>query len=137
MEHVATSVLLLEFPDLHFLLDPILDSIYIASSCCFRFYFFFRRDFAVPLTHPLFDPFAPYIAIPLYMAHPFPPLTAAAAAPAAPPVSSPQQVPSIFLDDDDDPSEATSSSSSSSAPGDGYALADASIENGFLSSESI
>ena len=80
------GVLFLEFPDLHFHLDLVLDSAYIASTCRFRFYFFFHRDFAVPLTYPLFDPSAPYIAILLYMAHPFPPL---AVAPAAPPASPP------------------------------------------------
>ena len=136
MEHAAIGVLFIEFPDLHFHLDLILDSVHIAGSCHFRFYFFFHRDFIVPLTHPLFDPSTPYIAIPLYIAHPFPP-PAAATAPVAPPTSPLQQVPSISLSDNDDPSEATSSSSSSSAPGDGYAPADASMANGFLSSEPI
>ena len=93
------------------------------------------------LTQPLFDPSAPYIAIPLYMAHPFPPpaatAVAAAAALIAPPASPPQQVPSISLSDDDDSSETMSSSSSSSAPSDGYAPADTNMANGFLSSESI
>ena len=89
MEHAATGVLFLEFPNPHFHLDPVLDTVYIAGSCCFRFYFFFHRDFVVPLTHPLFDPSAPYIAIPIYMAHPFLTL-AAAAAPAAPLASPPQ-----------------------------------------------
>ena len=136
MEQVVTEALFLEFIDLHFHLDPALDPIYLAGTCCFHFYFFFRRDFAVPLTHPLFDSTAPYITIPIYMAHPFPTL-ATAVAPAAPLASPPQQVPFISLDDDDDPSEAMSSSSSSSAPGNGYALVDASMANGFLSSESI
>ena len=136
MEYAATSILFIEFLDLHFHLDPVLDYVYIAGNCRFRFYFFFHRDFAVPLTHPLFDSFAPYIAIPLYMARPFPP-PAAAVAPVAPPASPPQQVPSISLSDDDDPSEAMSSSFSSSAPGDGYAPTDASMANGFLSLESI
>ena len=133
-----TSVLFIEFPDLHFHLDLVLDFVYIASSCRFYFYFFLRRDFDVPLIHPLFDPSAPYVAIPLYMAHPFPPpavaaapLAAVAAAPtasppAAPPASPPEQVPSISLSDNDDPSEATSSSSSPSALGDGHAPEDAS-----------
>ena len=58
MEHTATGVLFIEFHDLHLHLDPVLDSVYIAGSCRFRFYFFFGRDFVVPLTHPLFDPFA-------------------------------------------------------------------------------
>ena len=72
MEDAATGVLFLEFLDLHFHLDPVLDSVYIAGSCRFRFYFFFSRDFTVPLSHPLFDPTAPYVAIPIYVAHPFP-----------------------------------------------------------------
>ena len=115
------GVLFLEFPDLHFHLDPVLDSVYIASSCRSRFYFFILRGFTVLLTHPLFNPSVLYIAIPLYMAHPFPPPATTAVAPATPLASPPQQVPSISLDDDNGLSEATSSSSSSSAPGDGFA----------------
>ena len=88
IEQAATSALFLKFPDLHFHVDPALDSVYIATTCRFRFYFFFCRDFAVPLTHPLFDPSAPFIVMPLYMAYPFPPL-AAAAAPATLPASPP------------------------------------------------
>ena len=131
MENSVTGALFIEFPNLHFHLDPVLDSVYIAGSCRFHFYFFFSRDFVDPLTHPLFDPTAPYIAIPIYMALPFPPPTAAAA-----PTASPQQVPSISFSEEEDPSEAASSSSSSFAPG-AYTAADASMANGFLSSESI
>ena len=138
MENVATGVLFIEFPNLHFHLHPFMDSGYIAGSCRFHFYFFFNRDFVVPLTHPLFNPTAPYIAIPIYMAHPFPPPVAAvAAAPAASPAASPQQVPSISFSEEEDLSEVVSSSSSSSAPGIDYAPADANMANGFLSSESI
>ena len=148
MVNAAMGVLFIEFPELHIHLDPFIDSMYISGSCCCRLYFFFRRDFAVPLMHPLFDPAAPYIAIPLYMAHlfPLPTLVAtaalvvpvAAAPVVAPPASPPQQVPSFSLsEEEDDPSEATSSSSSSSAPGSGYASTDAGMANGFLSSESI
>ena len=129
-------ILFIEFLDLHFHMDPVIDSVYIAGSCRFCFYFFFHRDFAVPLTHPLFDPTAPYIAIPLYMAHLFPSSPTLAPALIAPPVSLPQQVPSISVSVEDDPSEATSSSSST-VPGDDYASADASMANGFLSLESI
>ena len=64
MQQVATGVFFLEFPDQHFHLDLIMDSVYIAGTCRFRFYFFFHRDFAIPLTHPLFDPSTPYIVIP-------------------------------------------------------------------------
>ena len=127
------SILFIEFPDLHFHLDLVIDSVYIAGSYRFHFYFFFCKDFAVPLSHPLFDPSAPYIAIPLYMAHPFPPPPppAAVAATIVPPASPPQQVPSISLSDDDDPSEATSSSSST-APGETPALGmDSSLQNPF------
>ena len=135
-----TSVLFIEFPDLHIHLSPFIDFVYISGSCRFRLYFFFHRNFAVPLTHPLFDPSTPYVAIPLYTAHPVPPplATAAPAVPAtAPPASPPQQLPSISLSKEEDPSEATSLCSSSSAPGSGYAPADAGMMNGFLSSESI
>ena len=78
MENAATGTLFIEFPDLHFHLDAVIDSVYVAGSCQFHFYFFFHRDFAIPLTHSLFDPFTPYIAILLYMAHPFPPPPAVA-----------------------------------------------------------
>ena len=89
MENVTTGVLFVEFPELHFHLDPIIDSVYITSGCHFHFYFFFSRNFVVPLSHPLFDPTTPYIAIPIYVAHPFPP-PAAAAAPATSLTTSPQ-----------------------------------------------
>ena len=137
MENTATGILFIEFPDLDIHLDPFIDFVYIsAGSCRFRFYFFFRRDFAALLIHPLFDPSAPYIAIPPYMAHPFSP-PPVAAAPVVPPASPPQQAPYILFSEEADPSEATSSSSSSFAPGVDYTPADASMANGFLSSESI
>ena len=135
MEHAMMGILFIEFHDLHLHLDPVLDSVYIAGSCRFRFHFFFGRYFAVPLTHPLFDPSASYIAIPLYMAHPFPP--PAAVAVAAAPAASPPQAPSISFSEEEDSLEVTSSSSSSSTPGGDYTLADAGMANGFLSSESI
>ena len=82
-----------------------------------------------PFFSPLYDPVAPFLAIPLYMAQ-------LAAPPVSPPTSLPQLVPS--LSSNGDPLEiADSSSSSSSAPDDGYALADPNIANGFLSLESI
>ena len=110
MDRAAIRVLFIEFPELYFHIDPYLDSVYTSGNCRFHFYFFLLQDFDVPLAHPQFDPSAPYIAIPLYMAHPFPPPAAAAAAPAvplvAPPVraSPPQVVPSLFLDEEEDPS---------------------------------
>ena len=144
MTNATTGILFIEFPELHIHLDSFIYLVYISGSCHFRLYFFFCRDFAVPLMHPLFDPAAPYIAIPLYMAHPFPsPPAAAAAAPvvpvaAVPPASPPQQVLSFSLsEEEEDPSEATSSSSSSLAPSSGYNQADAGMANGFLSSKSI
>ena len=108
-----------------YILLVVVDSAFISSA----------TEILLSHTHPLFDPSAPYIAIPLYMAHPFPPPVAAT--PITPPASPPQQVPFISLSGDDDLSEATSSSSSSSAPGGGYAPADTGMTNGFLSSESI
>ena len=140
MENAVTSVLFLEFPDLHFHLNPVLDSVYITGSYRFRFYFFFSIDFAIPLSHPLFDPTIPYVAISIYVAHPFSPPAAAAAvavAPVSPPAASPQQAPSMSFSEEEDPSKVASSSSSSFAPSSGYALADAGIANGFLSSKSI
>ena len=130
MANAATGILFIEFPELHIHLDPFLDLVYILGSFHFRLYFFFCCDFAIPL----------------YMAHPFPPLPTAAApaAPVAPApavaslASPPQQVSSISLSEEEDSFEATSSSFSlSSAPDYGYAPTDASIANEFLSSESI
>ena len=133
------GILFVEFPKLHFHLDPIIDSVYIAGNCRFHFYFFFSRDFTVPLSHPLFDPTAPYVAIPIYLAHPFPPPAAAAtaAALAASSAASPPQAPSISFSEEEDPSEAMSLSSSSSIPGGGYTPADAGMANGFQRKESI
>ena len=105
--------------------DHVMDSLYMTGTCRFRLYFFFRRDFAVPLFHHLFDPTTTFLAIPLYMAHPVPP-----------PASLPQIVPS--LSSNGDPSEiADSSSSSSSILDDGYTPTDTDMANRFLSSESI
>ena len=113
MANAATGILFIEFPELHIHLDLFLDSVYISGSCHFRLYFFFHRDFAVPFMHPLFNPAAPYITIPLYMAHPFPPplvaaapatlaIRAASAPPVASPASPPQQVPSISFSEEED-----------------------------------
>ena len=102
-----------------------IDSVYITGTCRFRLYFFFLRDFAVPLFHPLFDPATPFIAIPLHMAQPAPSPTV------IPPASPPQIVPSLSLDDDDDPSEtSTSSSGSSSEPSDNYTPVELGMANG-------
>ena len=129
----VTTILFIEFPELQIHLNPMIDSMYITRNCHFRLYFFFRRDFVVPLSHPLFDPAAPFLAILLYMAHPTPPLAALAA---SPPTSPPQVVPSLSPGDDD-PSEVVDSSfGSSSRPGDGYAPVEPSMANGFLSSAS-
>ena len=107
------------------------DSLYIIGAYHFRLYFFARRDFAVTLFHPLFDPTAPYIAISLQVAHPGPP----AAQPA--PTSPPQVVPSLSLNDDEEPSEAsTSFRGSSSGPSNSYTLAKLGTMNGFFSSTS-
>ena len=142
MDQVTTRVLFIEFPELYFHIDLYLDSIYISGICRFRFYFFFYRDFVVPLTHPQFDLSTPYIAIPLYMAHLFPPPTAVAAPaipPAAPsiPTSPPQVVPSLSHDDEENPSEASASPHDSSlGPSDSYTPAEPGMVNRFLLSAS-
>ena len=84
MDQVVMAILFIEFLDLQFHIDPMIDSVYITGTCCldsmyitgtcrFHLYFVFHRDFVVPLSHPLFDPAAPFIAILLYMAHLIPP----------------------------------------------------------------
>ena len=123
MDWAVIAILFIKFPNLQFHIDPVIDSVYITGTCHFRLYFFFCKDFGVPLSHPLFDPAAPFIVIQqhqqlhhsLYHLSQFP----------------------LSLDDDD-PSEALdSSSASSSGPDDSYALVDPGMANGFLSSESM
>ena len=94
MDQAVMAILFIEFLDLQFHIDSVIDSVYITGTCHFRLFFFFCRDFAVPLYHPLFDPAAPFIAIPLYMAHPVSPPEAPAA---TPPTSPPQLVLSLSL----------------------------------------
>ena len=131
MEQAATDILFIEFPDLQFYIDLVIDSVYITGTYRFCLYFFFHRDFTVLLSHPLFDPTAPFIAIPLYMALPAPP---PAPPMATPPTSPPQVVPSLTLDNED-PSEASKLSSGLSfGPSDDYTLAEPGMANGFLSS---
>ena len=125
------GILFIEFPDLQFHIGPMIDSVYITGTCSFRLYFFFCRDFAVPLSYPLFDPAAPFIAISLHMAHPAPPPVAPAV---TPPASSPQVVLSLSLDDEDPSKASVSSSSSSSGPSDDCTLVEFGIASGFLSS---
>ena len=111
-----------------------INSVYITDAYRFYLYFFFLRDFVVPLSHPLFDLTAPFIAISLHMVHPTPPLAPLVA---TPPASPPQVVPSFSLDDDDDLLEASESSSGSSfTPNDGYSPTEPDMANGFLSSAS-
>ena len=75
MDMAVTTIL---FPELQFHYDPVIDSLYITATCRFYLYFFVRPDFAVRSFSPLFDTTTPFLAIPLYMAHPI-----------APPASSP------------------------------------------------
>ena len=57
MEHAVTGVLFLEFLDLHFHLDPVLDSVYIVGSCCFHFYSSYAETLlSHSLTHCLILP---------------------------------------------------------------------------------
>ena len=130
LDQAAMAILFIEFLDLQFHIDPMIDSVYITGTCYFRLYFFFHRDFVIPFSHPLFDPAAPFIAIPLYMAHPVPPLAAPVV---TPPISSPQVVPSLSPDDDDPSEVADSSSSSSSRLDDGYAPIEPGMAIGFSS----
>ena len=81
----ATIVLFIEFLDLQLHYDPMFCSLYMTGTCRFCFYFFFHRDFVVPLFHPLFDLTTPYIAIALHVAHPAPPPAAHIATPPASP----------------------------------------------------
>ena len=121
---VTTIIFYAEVPEWQWHYDIALDSLYLMATICFRLYIFFHRAFATPVHSSLFDLAFPYLAIPVHLAHPL----ALAPAPSQPV----QQVPL-----ESDPLEETDSSSSSSgASDDGYALADSSMANGFLPSES-
>ena len=91
MDMAATAILFAELPELQFHYDPVIDSLYVTTTYHFHLYFFFCCDFAVPLFSPLFDPAAPFLVIPLYMAHP------AATPPVSPPASPPRQFPLSLL----------------------------------------
>ena len=130
---VTTAVLFIEFPDLQLHYDPMFDSLYITVTCRFRLYFFFHRDFAVPLFHSLFDPTTPYIAIALQVAHPGSPPVAPVATPLTSP---PQMVLSLSLGDGSNSSKvADSSPSSSSGSSANYIPMEPCMANGFLSPE--
>ena len=129
MDMVAIVIIIAELLELQLHFDPVIDSLYITTTCRVCLYIFFHRDFVVSLFSLLFNPAAPFLVIPLHMTH--------SAAPLIPPPTSPSQVvPS--LSSDGDPSEAADSSSSPSSTLDyGYAPADLGMVNGLLSSESI
>ena len=134
MDQAVMGILFIEFPDLHFHIEPVIDSIYIIGTCHFHLYFYFSKNFAVPHFHHLFDLAAPFIAIPLHMAQPAPPPEPLAT---TPPTLPSQVVPSLSLDDDDDPLKASASSpSSSTIPSDNYTRAELDMANRFLSSAS-
>ena len=126
IDMAVTTILFIEFLKLQFHLDPVIDSVYIIGTCHFHLYFFFCM---VPLSHPLFDPTIPFIAILVHMAH-------LVASPVPPPTSPPQVVASLSPDDDDPSEAADSSSNSFSGPRDGYAPAEPGMANRFLSSKS-
>ena len=133
MYQATTGILFIEFPDLQFHIDPVIGSVCITGTCHFRLYFLFRRDFAVHLSHSLFDFSVSFIAIPLHMAYPAPPPTPLGATRP----TSPLQVVPFLSPDDEDPSEASESSSSSSfGPSEDYTLAEPGMANRFLSSTS-
>ena len=67
---VVTIVFYAKVPEWQWHYDLALDSLYLMATARFRLYVFFHRAFVVPLFSPLFDPTTPYLAIPVYMAHP-------------------------------------------------------------------
>ena len=95
-------VLFAELLELQLHYNPVIDSLYITTTCRFHLYIFFRRDFAFPLFSPLFDLASPFLTIPPHIAYP-------AAPPAAPlvspPTSPPQVVPSPLLSSKSDSSK--------------------------------
>ena len=110
--------------------------LYLIATFRVCLYVLFQRAFAAPIYGPFFDPAAPFMGVPLYMAHPDPITPHQARPPAAPP-------PPVHPESSkSDPLEMTcSSSSSSSAPDDCYAPAGLGfadlMPNGFLSLESV
>ena len=132
---MAAMVFFAEVPEWHWHYDSFMNSLYLTITSPVCLYIFFQWAFAAPVFSPLFDPTAPFLGVPLYMAHPDPVPTHHAQPPTVPPHSIQSE------SSESDPSESMdSSSSSSSAPGDGHAPAAAGsrgiIPNGFLSSES-
>ena len=89
MDQAVMGILFIEFPDLQFYIDQVINFVYIIRACRFHLYFFFHKGFVVILFHPLFDPTAPFVAIPLYIMQPTPPPATAL------PVSSPKVVLSL------------------------------------------
>ena len=54
MDMAATTILFVELPKLQWHYNHVIDFLYMIGTWRFRLYFIFRRDFAVPLFHPLF-----------------------------------------------------------------------------------
>ena len=61
-----------EVPKWQWHYDHALDSLYLIATSRVRLYVFFQRAFAASLVSPLFDLAAPFLGVPLYMAHPDP-----------------------------------------------------------------
>ena len=69
---MVAVVLFTEMPEWQWHYDHALDSLYLTGTSQVRVYIFFYRAFVAPLLSPLFDPTAPFLGVPLYMAHPDP-----------------------------------------------------------------
>ena len=129
MDMAAMTFFFIEFPELQFHLDPMIDSMYITGTCCFHLYFFFSQR----LCCSSFSSFIQY----RYTLHSHS-FTSGLFSSINSTITrfTTQVVPSFSSIGD--PSEAADSpSSSSSTPDDGYTPVDPGMANEFLSSESI
>ena len=132
---MAAIVFFAKVPEWHQHYDQFMDSLYLTATSRARPYIFFQHAFVVPIFSPLFDPVAPFLGVPLYIAHP----DLVSPHPAQPPAAPPQYT-AQGSSKNDQLEMVDSSSSSSSAIDDSQALGDPGsgsvMANEFLSSKS-
>ena len=132
---MAAMIFFTEMPEWHWHYDQFMVSLYLTTTSRVHLYIFFQCAFVVPVFSPIFDHAAPFLGVPLYMAHPDP----VSPYQEQPPTPPQQYVPQGSSKSD--PSEMMDSSSTSSlAPDDEQAPGDPKsagiVLNKFLSSDS-
>ena len=69
---MAAMLFFTKVPKWHWHYDPFMDSLYLTTTSRVHLYIFFQWVFATLILSPLFDSAAPFLEVPLYMAHPYP-----------------------------------------------------------------